>query len=162
MTTARAKRSDTAYAPLLRARTVDGVTSERLYARRSRRGADLGNHCAELSVSLALLQTARDDEMLTRADELSRLVPRSWLRRRYESLAAYALGPQLLSPAERRVMQAVAQGWSTAQIAERFGRSKNTIRNQTRRVYTVMNVNTRAALVVKCAALDRIIVEAGV
>ena len=50
-------------------------------------------------------------------------------------------------------MLAICEGRSTADIAERFGRSKNTIRNQTRRVYEVMDVRTRSALVSKCAAL---------
>ncbi len=42
-------------------------------------------------------------------------------------------------------MYAICEGRSTAEIAERFGRSKNTIRNQTRRVYEVMDVRTRSA-----------------
>ena len=50
-------------------------------------------------------------------------------------------------------MLAICEGRSTAEIAERFGRSKNTIRNQTRRVYEVMDVRTRSALVSKCAAM---------
>ena len=92
-------------------------------------------------------------EVLERVDELTRVVPRSWLRRRYTALAERARGVEQLSPAEHRVMLAICEGRSTAEIAERFGRSKNTIRNQTRRVYEVMDVRTRSALVSKCAVM---------
>ncbi len=51
-------------------------------------------------------------------------------------------------------MSAICEGLSTAQIADQFGRSKNTIRNQTRRIFTVMNVSSRSALVHKCASMD--------
>ncbi len=114
---------------------------------------DVGNRYAEARALLLLLELEADDEALQRADNLTRVVPRSWLRRRYESLAERARGPEQLSPAERRVMYAICEGRSTAEIAERFGRSKNTIRNQTRRVYEVMAVRTRSALVSKCAAM---------
>jgi DNA-binding CsgD family transcriptional regulator len=113
----------------------------------------IGNRYAEARTLLALLEVHIDDETLHRADQLTRVVPRSWLRRSYEALAERARGPEQLSPAERRVMYAICEGRSTADIAERFGRSKNTIRNQTRRVYEVMDVRTRSALVSKCAAM---------
>jgi DNA-binding CsgD family transcriptional regulator len=113
----------------------------------------VGNRYAEARTLLAMLEVHIDDDILQRADQLTRVVPRSWLRRRYESLAERARGPEQLSPAERRVMYAICEGRSTADIAERFGRSKNTIRNQTRRVYEVMNVRTRSALVSKCASM---------
>jgi DNA-binding CsgD family transcriptional regulator len=117
---------------------------------------DNGNHFAEVAALLALLEVEADEEGLNRADELTSVVPRSWLRRRYESLAERARGPEQLSPAELRVMYAICEGRSTADIAQHFGRSKNTIRNQTRRVYEVMDVRTRSALVSKCAAMDLI------
>ncbi len=112
-----------------------------------------GHRFDEAVALLALIEVATDDESLRRADELTRVVPRSWLRRRYAALAERARGVEQLSPAEHRVMLAICEGRSTAEIAERFGRSKNTIRNQTRRVYEVMEVRTRSALVSKCAAL---------
>ncbi len=102
---------------------------------------------------LALIEVVSTDEALQRADELTRVVPRSWLRRRFAALSERARGVEQLSTAEHRVMLAICEGRSTAEIAARFGRSKNTIRNQTRRVYEVMGVRTRSALVAKCAAL---------
>ncbi|MBV8298065.1 MAG: hypothetical protein JO083_00700 [Candidatus Eremiobacteraeota bacterium] len=102
---------------------------------------------------LGLIEIVSTDEALQRADELTRVVPRSWLRRRFAALAERARGVEQLSTAEHRVMLAICEGRSTAEIAARFGRSKNTIRNQTRRVYEVMAVRTRSALVAKCAAL---------
>ena len=113
----------------------------------------LGDRFDEAVALLALAEIAPGDESLHRVDELTRVVPRSWLRRRYVALAERARGVEQLSPAEHRVMLAICEGRSTGEIAERFGRSKNTIRNQTRRVYDVMDVRTRSALVSKCAAM---------
>ncbi|MEA2786591.1 MAG: Bacterial regulatory protein luxR family [Candidatus Eremiobacteraeota bacterium] len=113
----------------------------------------LGDHFDETVALLALAEIAPGGESLQRVDELTRVVPRSWLRRRWAALAERARGVEQLSPAEHRVMLAICEGRSTAEIAERFGRSKNTIRNQTRRVYEVMDVRTRSALVSKCAAM---------
>ena len=112
-----------------------------------------GDRYDEAIALLGLLEIAGAEEPLRRADELTRVAPRSWLRRRYAALAERARGVEQLSPAEHRVMLAICEGRSTAEIAARFGRSKNTIRNQTRRVYEVMAVRTRSSLVSKCAAL---------
>ncbi len=112
-----------------------------------------GNHYVEATAILTLLSVVPDDELLRRADELTRLVPVSWLRRKYETLAEQACGPLQLSAAERRVMLAICEGLSTAEIAQRFGKSKNTIRNQTRRIFEVLKVHTRANLIVKFAAM---------
>jgi DNA-binding CsgD family transcriptional regulator len=137
---------------LARAALAQGNRAERTmlleHAVRSARTA--GNAWAEAEAALELASDG-DAAALRRADELTRPAPRSWLRRRYEALGR-SLGPARLSPAERRVMDAICEGRSTADIAARFSRSKNTIRNQTRRVYEVMEVRTRSALVAKCAA----------
>ena len=113
----------------------------------------------EAIVVLSLGEVAAGEETLRRADELTSVVPRSWLRRRFAVLAERARHVQQLSPAEHRVMMAICEGRSTAEIAARFGRSKNTIRNQTRRVYEVMEVRSRSSLVSKCAGLG--IIAAG-
>jgi DNA-binding CsgD family transcriptional regulator len=133
-------------------RRADQVTGLRSALALSR---EAGNHYAEIAALVALLEADPDEGLLRRADDLTRLVPRSWLHRRYETLAEHIDGPAKLSPAERRVMSAICEGLSTAQIADRFSRSKNTIRNQTRRVFTIMNVSSRSALVHKCASMDR-------
>jgi DNA-binding CsgD family transcriptional regulator len=113
---------------------------------------DAGDHYGEVEILLAFVAAGGDDQALRRADELTGLVPRSWLRRRYEALEQTSVIARL-SPAERRVMDAICEGLSTEDIAARFGRSKHTIRNQTRRVYEVLGVHTRSALVAKCAAV---------
>ena len=143
---------DVARAALARARGDSGEALRRLRAAVSvwRR---LGDRYNEAVALLALAEIAPGGDALHRADELTRVVPRSWLRRRYAALAERARGVEQLSPAEHRVMLAICEGRSTAEIADRFGRSKNTIRNQTRRVYEVMDVRTRSALVSKCAAM---------
>ncbi len=114
---------------------------------------EVGNVYGELRASLTLAQLKGEPAALARADELSRLVPRSWLRAGCVTLLERAQHVLTLSPAEHRVMLALLGGLSTAQIAAKFGRSKNTIRNQTRRVFEVMGVRSRTALVARCAAL---------
>jgi DNA-binding CsgD family transcriptional regulator len=143
---------DVARAALARARGDSGEALRRLRSAVAvwRR---LGDRYDEAVALLALAEIAPGGESLQRVDELTRVVPRSWLRRRYAALAERARGVEQLSPAEHRVMLAICEGRSTAEIADRFGRSKNTIRNQTRRVYEVMDVRTRSALVSKCAAM---------
>jgi DNA-binding CsgD family transcriptional regulator len=141
-----------AAAALARAR---GDTAEALQRLRSAVAVwrRLGDRFDEVLALLALAEIAPGGESLQRVDELTRVAPRSWLRRRYAALAERARGVEQLSPAEHRVMLAICEGRSTAEIADRFGRSKNTIRNQTRRVYEVMDVRTRSALVSKCATM---------
>ncbi len=143
---------DAARAALARARGETGEALARLRAALAVWHAN-GDRYDETVALLALIEIASDEESLARVDELTRIAPRSWLRRRYAALAERAKGVAQLSPAEHRVMLAICEGRSTAEIAARFGRSKNTIRNQTRRVYEVMDVRTRSALVSKCAAL---------
>ena len=131
-------------------------------ARRARPGARArdravaGDELRELHAVLALARATCDPAALARADKLTSLVSRCWLRRRYESIAARARGPERLSPAERRVMEAICQGHSSEEIAVLFGRSTNTVRNHTRRIYQVMNVRTRSGLVAKCASMGMI------
>ncbi|MBV8580740.1 MAG: helix-turn-helix transcriptional regulator [Candidatus Eremiobacteraeota bacterium] len=147
---------DLARAALARA-LDDGVTTATRLRSAAAAWRALGDRFDEALALLALLDVASDEDGLARADELTRVVPRSWLRRRYTALAERAKGVEQLSPAEHRVMLAICEGRSTAEIAERFGRSKNTIRNQTRRIYEVMAVRTRSALVSKCAALGIVV-----
>lgn len=143
---------DVARAALARAHGDTGTATARLHAAAAV-WRSLGERYHEAVALLALAEVAPGGEPLQRADELTRVVPRSWLRRRFAALAERARGVEQLSPAEHRVMLAICEGRSTADIANRFGRSKNTIRNQTRRVYEVMDVRTRSALVSKCAAM---------
>jgi DNA-binding CsgD family transcriptional regulator len=117
------------------------------------RWRDVGHAYGELRAVLTLARVKGDADLLQRADELSRLAPRSWLRRDYEAVRTLVNGVQKLSPTEYKVMLALAQGMTTGQIAHVFERSRNTIRNQTRRVFVVMGVHSRSALVVRCAAL---------
>jgi DNA-binding CsgD family transcriptional regulator len=117
---------------------------------------EAGNDYREMLAALAFAPLDRRADALQRADELTRLVPRSWLRRQYDALAAQAASVQALTRGERRVMLALIEGLTTQQIAARFGRSTNTIRNHTRRVFTVMGVRSRSELTAQCAALGLI------
>ena len=81
--------------------------------------------------------------------------PRSSVRPAHEPGSALLAAPPLRLARRARARARAAQprraagdardlpGPSPAEIAERFGRSKNTIRNQTRRLYQVMGVRTR-------------------
>lgn len=57
-----------------------------------------------------------------------------------------------LSPAQRAVLPHLLEGSPTAEIGERLGRSRHTVRNHTRAIFTRLGVTTRAGLVAKCAA----------
>jgi DNA-binding CsgD family transcriptional regulator len=85
------------------------------------------------------------------------VAPQSWL---YDELerrkSAASSGVSKLSPAERRVMLAICEGKTSREIAQEFGRSFHTIRYQTLKVYDVMQVQSRTALVAKCAKLGLI------
>lgn len=130
------------------------VQQRETLAHAAKSARDDGNHYGEIGVLLAFVAAGGDDRALRRADQLTRLVPRSWLRRRYDVLASNRnSGLARLSPAQRRVMDAICAGLSTENIAARFGRSKHTIRGQTQSVYQAMGVSSRSALVAKCAAL---------
>ena len=54
-------------------------------------------------------------------------------------------------------MLAICEGKTSREIAQEFGRSFHTIRNQTLKVYDVMQVQSRTALVAKCAKLGLIV-----
>jgi DNA-binding CsgD family transcriptional regulator/Tfp pilus assembly protein PilF len=58
-----------------------------------------------------------------------------------------------LTPAEHRVMLSICKGMRAREIADAFGRSENTIKNQTRRLFERMGVRNRAELVAKSIAL---------
>ncbi len=58
-----------------------------------------------------------------------------------------------LTPAERRVLAELCKGKRSREIAQTFGRSFNTINNQTRAIFSAFGVRSRAALVAKCARL---------
>jgi DNA-binding NarL/FixJ family response regulator len=57
-----------------------------------------------------------------------------------------------LSPAQRAVLPHLLQGHATLDIAGRVGRSRNTVRNHTRAIFSILGVSSRAALVARCAA----------
>lgn len=53
-----------------------------------------------------------------------------------------------LSPAEREVARAAAEGWSNTEIARRRGRKVRTIANQLASIYKKLGVGSRAELAV--------------
>lgn len=66
-----------------------------------------------------------------------------------------AIGPApILHKAEARVYDLICQGKSNATIAAELGKSTHTITNQTRRIFRVFNVRSRAALIADKAARD--------
>ncbi|HEX3549677.1 MAG TPA: LuxR C-terminal-related transcriptional regulator [Candidatus Elarobacter sp.] len=82
-----------------------------------------------------------------------RNAPKAWLR---SALAVSVTDDDpiaQLTPAERRVLAELCKGKRSREIADAFGRSFNTINNQTRAVFSAFGVRSRAALVAKCARL---------
>ncbi len=82
-----------------------------------------------------------------------RNAPNAWLRESLVSRTTLDDPLGQLTPAERRVLTELCTGKRAREIADTFGRSFNTINNQTRRIFSVFGVRSRAALVAKCARL---------
>ncbi len=137
---------------LLVAARNDLRTATHQLERASRLWRDLGYRMREAQAALDLFTTTSDERHLDAAESATRMIPDSWLRRDLDALRHGAANrARHLTPAERRVMFAICEGKTSKQIAEEFGRSENTIRNQTKRVFSTMHVNTRASLVAECA-----------
>ncbi len=52
-----------------------------------------------------------------------------------------------ITSAQRRVLELLLEGLSEPQIAQRIGRSKHTVHDHTKGIYTTLGVNTRVGLV---------------
>ncbi|HYZ17537.1 MAG TPA: LuxR C-terminal-related transcriptional regulator [Candidatus Acidoferrum sp.] len=101
---------------------------------------------------LDLASMFEDTASLARAKEIVSEVPASWLgeyERKIENRLHSGLAD--LSRAERRVLRYLCEGKSNREIAESLQRSESTIRNQTQRIFDVLGINSRAALVARCA-----------
>jgi DNA-binding CsgD family transcriptional regulator len=101
------------------------------------------------------LADARDDRAaLDAAGSILSDVPNSWLARRVDRLQQrLTSGLADLSPAERRVLRELRTGKTNREIAETLQRSESTIRNQTQRIFDVLGINSRAALVARLGEL---------
>lgn len=101
---------------------------------------------------LDLASMFEDTASLGRAKEIVADVSASWLgefERKIENRLHSGLAD--LSRAERRVLRYLCEGKSNREIAETLQRSESTIRNQTQRIFDVLGINSRAALVARCA-----------
>jgi len=82
-------------------------------------------------------------------DVLAR-APRAW----FGEMLAPAEGPLAhVSRAERLVLAGLLEGKSAKAIAESLDRSVNTINNHTRQIFKAFGVNSRAAVLARCAGL---------
>lgn len=52
-----------------------------------------------------------------------------------------------VTTAQRRVLELLLEGLSEPQIAQRIGRSKHTVHDHTKGIYSALGVNTRVGLV---------------
>jgi len=69
--------------------------------------------------------------------------------------AIAAARPDLLasvSQAQQRVLEYLLAGLTEPQIAERLGRSRHTVHDHTKAIYTTLSVNNRVQLVLKFSA----------
>ena len=82
-----------------------------------------------------------------------RNAPQAWLHDALERRTTEEDPVGQLTPAERRVLAELCKGKKAREIASSFGRSFNTINNQTRAIFTAFGVRNRAALVAECARL---------
>ncbi len=129
-------------------REGDGVLAQAQELWRS-----LGLRHYEARAAFARYRSVRSPETLAAAAAAIRGAPASTLKARVDAARASSSKTDDLTPAERRVMVAICEGKSAAQIAASFGRSVNTVRNQTRKVFATMAVRSRAQLVAECARL---------
>lgn len=53
----------------------------------------------------------------------------------------------LVSDAQRRVLELLLEGQTEPQIAERLGRSRHTVHDHTKAIYSALKVNNRVQLV---------------
>ncbi len=108
---------------------------------------------AVVAIDLFKLTHARDElEPLSAA---AKVAPSSWLATELSILKRMDSPISRLNPAELRVLEGLRTGQTGPQIAEAVGRSPHTIRNQTARIFKVLGVNTRAALVVRLLEYER-------
>jgi DNA-binding CsgD family transcriptional regulator/tetratricopeptide (TPR) repeat protein len=119
--------------------------------------SQLGYRYREAVTALLLHEVVGDEKYLAIAARALAAAPQSWLSAEVEQRKSTS-GPRLseMPPAERRVMLAICEGKTSREIAQEFGRSFHTIRNQTLKVYATMHVRTRTALVAECAKLGLI------
>ena len=107
-----------------------------------------------MAVAATTLRWATGDQRYAQAAlDALRNAPQAWLR---EPLLRHATDDNplaQLTPAERRVLAELCKGRRSREIAQAFGRSFNTINNQTRSIFSAFGVRSRAALVAKCARL---------
>ena len=116
--------------------------------------ARLGYRYREALTALLLYDVGAGANWLREAERAIASVPKAWLVEeigRRGGLDGNRVAA--LTPAQRRVMVAICEGKTSKQIAAEFGRSFHTIRNQTLKVYEVMGVRSRSALIAECARL---------
>jgi DNA-binding NarL/FixJ family response regulator len=124
----------------------------RIQRRAMEQWSSLGYRTRLGQAALDLYDLTAEPEVLDRAERATAPAPKSWLRREVERRRQkLEQGAPTLTPAERRVMRAICEGKRAQQIADEFGRSLNTINNQTRRVFAALGVHSRGALIAKCA-----------
>jgi len=142
-------RRPAAYESLAAARIAEArgaqVRARDLYASAFAVFEEIGYRRKAAEVALDLHRVSGDEHARARAEVLTRAAPASWL---YADARARR---SALSKTEYRVMLAICSGRSALEIAESFGRSRNTINNHTKRIFKVMGVRTRSALVAECA-----------
>jgi DNA-binding CsgD family transcriptional regulator len=113
---------------------------------------ELGLRHYEARAALTRYRATGAVDALETARRCLHAAPAAWLNARIYSPAT-APKAEALTPAEHRIMMAICEGKSAAAIAATFGRSTHTVRNQTRKVFKVMEVQSRAQLVAECARL---------
>ncbi len=116
---------------------------------------DVGYRYRRAIVALDLYRISQKPSALQPVHNAARLAPGSWLARAVAAINQGEQGLEGLHPAEVRVLKAIMSGLTTQEIARDFGRSPSTISNQTVRIFKVMGVKNRTALVAKVLRLQK-------
>jgi DNA-binding CsgD family transcriptional regulator len=96
--------------------------------------------------AMRLFDATKNDAALRLAEENLRHYSSSWLAGELRDRGATASAPHL-SPMQRRVFRYLCDGMSNATIAEKIGRSENTVANHAKAVLKAFDVSSRSALV---------------
>jgi DNA-binding CsgD family transcriptional regulator len=100
--------------------------------------------------ALALFELTGDRKWHQTAQIHASPYPNSWIAKSLRIDATLNEDDRLLlTETQREIYDALKEGLSNAEIAERLGRSSNTIRNHVRDIFRTLHVNSRVELLAK-------------
>jgi DNA-binding CsgD family transcriptional regulator len=100
--------------------------------------------------ALQLHKATHDPNWLAHARKAIRRWPKSWIAREVHAVQqTHSLSDQeaMVTPAQRPILKLLLEGLRNAEIAERLGKSPNTVRNHIAEIFRAFEVSSRAELI---------------